>query len=66
MFVQAREEYQKEILQAMEEMRIVDHHDHLRDPFRPELLYEIDLPYFLALNGYLCSEIHGAGVGERL
>ncbi len=58
--------YEQEILQAMEQMRIVDHHEHLRDPFLRELPYEVDLPYYLALNGYLGGEVCGSGLDWRL
>ena len=52
----AREGYEKEILQAMEEMRIVDHHERLRDPFLPKLPYEIDLPYFLEVTAKIMGK----------
>jgi len=54
-----------QILEAMEGLRIVDHHDHLLDVLIEDSTLEIDLPFFFA-NGYVSSDIVSAGLEAPL
>lgn len=47
----------------MEDMRVVDNHDHLTNPFIPEVELEMDLPYFLT-HTYLRGDLVSAGLQE--
>lgn len=53
----------EEILEAIKEFRVVDHHDHLRDLLFKERVMEVDLPFFLA-RGYVRSDLVSAGLPE--
>jgi len=53
----------EEILEAIKEFRVVDHHDHLRDLLFKERVMEVDLPFFLA-RGYVRSDLISAGLPE--
>ena len=50
-----------EVREALDGMRVVDHHDHLN--LVPKLDFEIDLPYFLT-NTYLRGDLVSAGLPE--
>jgi len=52
-----------EIRELMEEMKIVDNHDHLGFPFVPEINFEMDLPYFLTQT-YLHGDLVSSGMPE--
>jgi len=58
-------ELQKEIRQALDEMRLVDHHDHLTNPFLAKPDTEMDLPYFLT-HTYLQGDLVASGMPEAL
>ena len=51
----------KEILEYIDGIKIVDHHEHLREVLFKESPHEIDLPFFLA-RGYLRSDLVSAGL----
>lgn len=52
-----------DILEVMEGLQIVDHHDHLSDALFKENLMEIDLPFFFA-RGYVRSDLVSSGLSE--
>ena len=52
-----------DILEAMEGLQVVDHHDHLSDVLFKENLMEIDLPFFFA-RGYVRSDLVSSGLSE--
>ena len=56
-------EIKHEIRQKMEEMNIVDNHDHLTSPFLPQINFEMDLPYFLTQT-YLHGDLVSSGMPE--
>ena len=58
-------EIKHEIRQLMEEMKIVDNHDHLTSPFLPEINFEMDLHYFLTQT-YLHGDLVSSGMPETL
>lgn len=58
-------EIKHEIQQLMEEIKIVDNHDHLTSPFLPEINFEMDLPYFLT-HTYLHGDLVSSGMPETL
>lgn len=61
--MQKMKEIKHEIRQQMEEMNIVDNHDHLTFPFLPEINFEMDLPYFLTQT-YLHGDLVSSGMPE--
>ena len=62
--MQKMKEIKHEIRQLMEEMKIVDNHDHLTFPFLPEINFEMDLPYFLT-HTYLHGDLVSSGMPEK-
>ncbi|MGQ9514825.1 MAG: amidohydrolase family protein [Thermoproteota archaeon] len=59
-----KEDAKNEIRSALDEMKIVDHHDHITDSFIEKIDHEADLPYFLA-NAYLHDDLVAAGMSEK-
>ncbi|MEM2905247.1 MAG: amidohydrolase family protein [Candidatus Bathyarchaeia archaeon] len=60
-----RPELQQEIRGALDGMRLVDHHDHLTNPFLPKPSIEMDLPFFLTQT-YLRGDLVASGMPETL
>jgi hypothetical protein len=58
-------ELKKDIHERLDDMKTVDHHDHLGAPFQPEITFEMDLPYFLT-HTYLSGDLIAAGMPESL
>jgi len=52
-----------DLLEAMKGLRIVDHHDHMRDVLYRNRVLEIDLPFFFA-RGYVRSDLVSAGLPD--
>ena len=61
--MQKMKETKQEIRQSIEEMKVVDNHDHLSFPFLPEINFEMDLPYFLT-HTYLAGDLISSGMPE--
>jgi hypothetical protein len=59
-----REDVKRRIRSALDEMRLVDNHEHLIEPLTPQVDHEIDLPYFLA-HAYLYGDLVAAGLPEK-
>jgi len=55
----------RDIRSALDEMRWVDHHDHVGAQFRDPPATQIDLPYFLT-HTYLLGDLVSAGLPEEL
>lgn len=56
-------EVRREIRQSIDEMKIVDNHEHLTSPFLPEIKFEMDLPYFLT-HTYLRADLVSSGIPQ--
>jgi len=56
---------QREIRQALDGMRLVDHHDHLTNPFLAKPDTQMDLPFFLTQT-YLRGDLVASGMPEAL
>jgi len=59
-----KEDVKGRIRSAIDEMKIVDNHEHLVEPFLSEMDREVDLPYFFA-NAYLHGDLVAAGLPEK-
>ncbi|MBO3803010.1 MAG: amidohydrolase family protein [Candidatus Brockarchaeota archaeon] len=57
----AKEDAKRRIRSALDDMEVVDHHDHIGEPFMASAGHEADLPYFLA-NAYLYGDLVAAGM----
>lgn len=60
----AKEDMKRRIRSALDEMKIVDNHEHLVEPFLSKIDREVDLPYFFA-NAYLYGDLVAAGLPEK-
>lgn len=59
-----KEDVKRRIRSAIDEMKMVDNHEHLMEPFMAKVDHEIDLPYFFA-NAYLHGDLVAAGLPEK-
>jgi len=59
------DDVKEEIRAHLDEIKVVDHHDHLSAPFVSEATFEMDLPYFLT-HTYLHGDLVSSGMPESL
>jgi predicted TIM-barrel fold metal-dependent hydrolase len=59
-----KEDVKRYIRSTLDDMKVVDNHEHLGEPFLSKAGHEADLPYFIA-NAYLYGDLVAAGLPEK-